>query len=93
MVYYTLYKLLLWSRVGRESCELTRTVLPALFLDQMLHFRRAVTRMLWPIGDDLLLARFAPDIVTTCLWTFQVLCFFEFLLVEETGAGAPRWRC
>jgi len=86
-----------WRNAGYEVapgdllawCIARRTVLPALFLDQMLHFRRAVTRMLRSVRSDLLLTVFAPGIVTTCLWTFQVLCFFELLLIEKTGAGTP----
>jgi len=70
--------------------ELTRAVLPALILNQILQFRRAVTRMLRPVRNDLLLTFLAPYIDTTFLWTSQVLRLFEFLLVEETGVGAPR---
>jgi len=75
---------------GEKNCELTWAVLPALFLNQMLQFRRAITRMLRPVRDDLLLTFLAPYIVTTFLWTFQVPRLFEFLLVKETGVGAPR---
>jgi hypothetical protein len=70
--------------------ELTRAVLPALILNQIRQFRRAITRMLRSAGNDLLLTFLAPHIDTTVLWTSQVLHLFQFLLVEETGVGAPR---
>jgi hypothetical protein len=70
--------------------ELTRAILPALILDEILQFRRAITRMLWSTRNDLPLTFLAPLIVTTFLWTFQILFLFEYLLVEETDLGAPR---
>lgn len=70
--------------------ELTRAVLPSLVLNQILQFRRAVTRMLRSVRDDLLLTFVAPHIDAPVLWTSQVLHLFESLLVEETGVVAPR---
>ena len=56
----------------------------------MLQFGRAVTRMLRPVRNDLLLTSLAPDVVTVFAWAFQVPRLFEFFFVEETGVGAPR---
>jgi hypothetical protein len=73
--------------------ELTRTVLPALLLDQMLQFRRAVTRMLRAVRNDLLLTCLTPDIVTVGVRAFQVPRLLEDLFIEETGMGAPVCHC
>lgn len=74
---------------GRKVWKLTWAEFPALLLDQMLQFRRAVTRMLRPIWNDLLLACLAPDIRTTFHGTMQVPRLIDHLLVKVTRSAAP----
>jgi hypothetical protein len=72
----------------RKKMYLTRAVLPALLFDQTLQFRRAVTRMFWPIGNELLLTFLAPDIFTTFHGAMQVPRLAEPLSVEITRSAA-----